>query len=128
MGIIRKLLLSSLVLVAGLHPLSGQAINGSAGYRSASDLERAILDDRIWLEEADRLMTELKSMDVQLHTFLARATAAQPRNIIIRERNNIRRLMVELVQASNAVHERLSSNLEQYQQLQLVPAAGTPTR
>ena len=126
MAFIRILLLSSLVLLAGLIPVSGQAMDGTVVFRSAAELERAILNDRLWLEEADRLMNELKTIDVQLYTFLTRATAAGPRNTIIRERNNIRRLMVELVEARNAVHERLSTNLEQFQKLQLVPAAGMP--
>ena len=44
------------------------------------------------------------------------------------ERNNIRRLMVELTGARNVVHDRLSRNLELYHRLGLAPAAGTPTR
>lgn len=128
MSTVTKLLLFSLLLLAGSAALPGQTADGTVGSPAPEQLERAIREDRSWLADADRLMDELNTIDIQLHTRLARVSSDESRNLVVRERNNIRRLMVELTAARNLVYSRLNGNLELYHGLGLAPAAGTPTR
>ena len=74
------------------------------------ELERAILDDAAWLAEADRLMDELWDLDVRMFTLVGSAGGEEARRRLIRERNNVRRLIIELTDARNTVHHRLNEN------------------
>lgn len=130
---IRRILCTGLIglsLVSGplTVPVYGSDIvtsGGGAGeYESSSSvrgLERAIQNDNEWMAEADRLMDELRALDVRLYTLINTAGGEDSRQKLVRERNNVRRLTVDLLEARNTVYTRLQKNHMEYTRLELAP-------
>ena len=112
----RVLLILTWVLSAAFLPADDNSKStgyGESEYRSIMEIERAILDDGDWLADADRLMEELKMLDVQMYTLLNRCGSNDAKNHLIRERSNIRRLIVDLTEARNFAYIRLIEHLRE---------------
>ncbi len=104
--------------------LSGGAVGDDVGYRSVVELERIILNDREWMNDANRLMNELYVLDVRMHTLLSNSGGEDSRRKLVQERNNIRRLIVDLTEARNNVYNRLIRMREEQNHLELRPGIG----
>jgi len=94
----------------------------SSGWRNSSfidfsespEIQNQIISDEAWLNEADRLMGELTSLDVRMYTLISRIGSEELCKELIEKRNINRKLIYNLAVARNDVIQRIELNQQRF--------------
>lgn len=81
--------------------------SSSIDFAEAPEIQAQIDEDLLWLEEADRLMEELHSLDVRMYTLISRVGHHISRRKLIEQRSLNRQLIYDLLSARNDVVRRM---------------------
>jgi hypothetical protein len=84
--------------------------SSSIDFSEAPEIQNQIESDEVWLNEADRLMGELTTLDVRMYTLISRIGSEELRKELIEKRNINRKLIYKLAVARNDVIQRLELN------------------
>jgi hypothetical protein len=86
----------------------------SVDFSETPEIQNQIVSDEAWLDEADRLMGELTSLDVRMYTLISRIGSGDLRKELIEKRNINRKLIYNLAVARNDVIQRIELNQQRF--------------